>query len=191
MKKYTFTKGSWEKDFMYVYGPQAGIYGKKFRQEENFVINTESEDSKKDEYVSIVTKERYGIGTKISTVCDFDSYGAPLIVFSDDIEEKNNTLFYNLHFEVVAWENGCNVWHILPYWERKEKPFINTKIASVPFKIEDRSKINLSVTLLEGKIECEVNGKKFTVENPDIPKICHVGITACEGVNRFYELTIE
>ena len=190
MKKYIFKKGAWdENEFFYAYAPHADTFT-KFTQCDDFIMNRKNEKGD-DDYISMVTKEKYGIGTKVSTVCNFDTYGAPLIVFSNEFEERNNLTFYKLHFEVVAWENGCNVWHILPYWERKEKPIINTKIAAIPFKIEDKSKINMSVTFLEGKIECEVNGTKFTVENPDIPKEFHVGVTACEGINRFWEFTIE
>ena len=40
-------------------------------------------------------------------------------------------------------------------------------------------------------MEIEMNGKKFSVSLPTMPDEFYFGITGCEGINRFYNLSIE
>jgi len=191
IKEYNFSKDCWNKDdFMYVYSPNCKAF-KKFCEESDCIKNEFNNEIDDYDYLSIVTKEKYSEGVKITTVCSFDSFGAPLIVLSDDITEKDNRLEYILHFEAVAYENGCNIWHIVPWPERVERPIKPTKIAFDEFKIEDGSKIELSLEVQHKKFIVTVNGHKTEVENDDIPQNFHVGITACEGINRFYSLKLE
>ena len=139
-----------------------------------------------------VTKEKYSDGVTIKTKCSFDKFGAPLIVLTDDIQpDEQGKNRYGLHFEVVAYEKGCNVWHIVPFPERKERPIKPTKIAFSTFDIPEKSEIDLSVTVKNGKLEIEINGEKLIAESHDLPKEFHIGITACEGINRFSSITIE
>ena len=50
----------------------------------------------------------------------------------------------------------------------------------------------LSPKIIKGKkLFIRVNDQTFFAEHEDIPKQMHVGITACEGVNHFYELEIQ
>ncbi|MBQ7915321.1 MAG: hypothetical protein IJ315_00860 [Firmicutes bacterium] len=194
MKKYVFTPGGWnQEDFMYVYSPKHKLFP-EFTQEKNCIVNQQDPQMGEKfpyQYISMVTKERYGVGTKISTKCDFDHFGAPIIVLSDDIHEEEGHLFYNLHFEVVAYEKGCNVWHLVQDPARPERPLCPTKIACPEFVIEDGSMIEMSVEIKEKKLKIWVNDQCFEVEHPQLPKKCHIGITDCEGINHFYELTVE
>ena len=180
-----------EKDFMYVFSPNSKSFV-PFTFENGQAINRYDEKLKDYEYVSIVTKEKYTDGVKISTKCSFDSFGAPLIVLSDDISvDENGRNKYGLHFEVVAYENGCNVWHIVPFPERTERPIKPTKIAFSTFSIPEKCEIDMSVTVQDGKIYIDINGEKLIAESPDLPKEFHIGITACEGINCFSSVTIE
>ncbi|MBR5596678.1 MAG: hypothetical protein IKW30_04640 [Lachnospiraceae bacterium] len=96
---------------------------------------------------------------------------------------------YGLHFEVVAYENGCNVWHIVP--GKDEKNLIDvTKVNAIEFPIKDKSIIDMEVTIENKKMFIRVNDKTFVAEHEDIPQQMKVGITACEGINRFYEFEV-
>ena len=123
--------------------------------------------------------------------CFFDKFGAPLIVITDDYKQlEDGTYQYGLHFEVVAYENGCNVWHIVP--GKDEKNLIDvTKVSAIEFPIEDKSIIDMEVTIKEKKLFIRVNNETFVAEHEDIPNQMHVGITACEGINQFYEFGVE
>ena len=97
---------------------------------------------------------------------------------------------YGLHFEVVAWERGCNVWHIIPYPERTERPIMPTKILAQSFTIKPDELIDMRVRVEHGRIDIEINGNSFSVENPDIPDSFYIGYTACEGINKLYDMEI-
>ena len=175
---------------MYITSP-ASKSKKKFVQKEAYVENTYNEEVQDYDYISMITKQRYEMGTTIRVKCSFDKFGAPLIVFTDDYKQLNDgTYQYGLHFEVVAYENGCNVWHIVPGKDEKN-PILVTKVNAIEFPIEDKSMIDMEVTIQEKKLLIRVNNETFTAEHDDIPSKMHVGITACEGMNQFYEFEVE
>jgi len=192
MKKiYEFRRNSWNtNDFMYVYSPICKEYV-EFIQEDECISNSFNSRINDYDYISMVTKEKYPKGTKISTRCSFDKYGAPLVVLTDSIDETDGKKIYNLHFEFVAYENGFNVWRIVPFPERRERPINPTKICRTLFKIKDDSSIDLEVEVKEKSFLVTVNGIGSEIWTDEIPESFHVGITACEGTNRFYSLTIE
>ena len=143
------------------------------------------------DYISIITKETYESGITVRVKCSFDTFGAPLIVFTDDYEKlADGSCQYGLHFEVVAYENGCNVWHIVPGKDEKN-PIDVTKVNSMEFPIEEKSIIDMEVTIKDKKLYIRVNDKTFEAKHEDIPDKMHIGITACEGINQFYELEVK
>lgn len=193
-KRYNFSDKKWQKDFMYVYSPIVKSYP-VFAEEENCLVNRFDEGVGDYEYISVITKEKYS-NVRLSVKCDFHKYGAPLVVFTDDVRVENGNdgrehMFYGVHFEVVAWEQGCNIWYILPCPERTEHPVAPTKILAQEFKIENGAPIDMTVEVGNGTINCCINGNRFSVSHPEIPKEFHIGYTACEGINRLYEISIE
>ena len=190
-KTYEFKKNTWNNDdFMYVYSPICKDF-KEFIQEDNCISNSFNEKINDYDYISMVTKQKYPKGTRISTRCSFDKFGAPLIVLTDSIDNIKSRNIYNFHFEFVAYEDGFNVWQIIPFPQRPERPIDPTKICRTLFKIEDKSIIDLSVEVTEKSFIVTVNGIGSEIWNDKIPENFHVGITACEGINKFYDLTIE
>ena len=194
MKEYIFKKGMDEtRDFMYVSSLTTETHT-QFDFEENCIVNRYNPEiigEWKYDYISLVTKDRYGKGVKLSTQCSFEKFGAPLIVLTDDITPKDGRNYYGLHFEVVAYEEGANVWHIIPSDEDPKLPIKATLIGKARFTIEPNSLIDINVEIKEKALAITVNGHNLSVENKDIPEKMHVGITACEGINRFYSFTIE
>lgn len=190
-EKYIFNeKFNLEEKFIYITSP-ASKSKNEFIQKEDFIENSYNEKIKDYDYISVITKEKYGDGVTIRVKCSFDKFGAPLIVFTDDYKQLEDGGYqYGLHFEVVAYENGCNVWHIVPGKEEKN-PIDVTKVDSREFAIADKSVIDMEVTIKDKKLFIRVNDETFVAEHKEIPKQMHVGITACEGVNQFYEFEIE
>ena len=175
-------------DFRYVYSPISKAYP-TFDFADGAAVNAYNVDIGDFDYISIVTKEMYSAGTTVTVKCAFDHYGAPLIVLTDDIRAGGDRRDrYGLHFEVVVYENGINVWHIVPWPERPIKP---TLVAQSRFKLEDESPIDLSVEAGEKKLLIRANGVELVAEHSDIPARFHVGITACENINRFYSFAVE
>ena len=187
-KKYIFNNQlKLEENFIYVSSP-ASKSKRKFVQKENFIENTYNEEIRDFDYISMITKEKYKDGVTVRVKCSFDKFGAPLIVFTDDYKQlADGSYQYGLHFEVVAYENGCNVWHIVPGKEKEKSPIDVTKVNAIEFPVEEKSIIDLLVTIKNKKLYICMNDKTFEAEHEDIPKQMHIGITACEGINQFYD----
>ena len=197
MKIYKFTEKERDlEDFFYAYGPAVKEY-KEFTQREDCLTNFMPGDATYEnifdyDYISMVTKEKYKSGDKFSTKCNFVKFGAPLLVFCNDfITNADGTPIYQVHYEVVAYEDGCNIWHIKPWPENTERPVEPTLIGTVKFKIEPEELIDISFEVQGKTIMAEVNGHKISCEHPEVPEEFHVGITACEGHNRFFDFKIE
>ncbi|MBP3600652.1 MAG: hypothetical protein J6J30_06170 [Clostridia bacterium] len=197
MKIYNFNaKESNLEDFKYAYGPSANGR-KKFTQLEDCIANfTPGETGHDDifayDYISMITKKKYKSGVKFSTKCNFVKFGAPLLVFCNDfINEEDGTPIYQLHYEVVAYEKGINIWHIIPWPERTERPIKPTLIGKLEFDVAPDEIVDIKVEVKDKTITADIGGHVVSCEHPDIPDEFHIGITACEGHNRFFDFIIE
>ncbi len=191
MAKYLFKKGQWENDFEYAYSLVAKSTT-KFVQEDDCVTNTFNDQINDYNYVSVVYKQKQHSGVKITAVCSFEHFGAPLITLANSLEkdEQGNTL-YGEHYEVVLYEKGCNIWHIVRAPEGYHKKYVNTKTDFMEFDIADGEQINVAVVVDGSKLHIEMNGKAMETEVPLLNNEFFVGVTACEGINHFYSVEIE
>ncbi len=198
-----------KKDFMYIYSPICKAFG-EFRQDADGLSSYRNDELVKNSaegtdvpdyfpvnpdefaYISLLTNKKYSAGTKATLHCSFDKMGAPLIAFTDEVNNDGEHNIYGLHFEVVAYDEGCNVWEIRPSKdENKEWPIDPTLIAEPKFKIEDKSPVEIIVEFGEKEITATVNGHTSTVKLENMPENYHIGFTTCEGINHFYDFTIE
>lgn len=188
---YDFSKPGWEQeDFQYVYSPVCREFS-KFIQGDG-IYNSYSQTLEDYSYISMVSKQRLQVGAVVSTQCAFESFGAPLIVLSDDIrKDENGRLRYGLHFEVVAYEGGCNVWRIEPDPSNVKRPIKTLALVKQSFAISPSSMIEIRVQVKERRLGISVNDVKFDLYHPEIPCQFYAGITACEGINHFYKLELE
>ena len=195
IKKYVFGKGyDVKEDFIYVSSLITETHT-QFDSEDDCIVNRYNPAIKGDwkyDYISIVTKEKYAQGVRFSTKCTFEHYGAPLLVFTDDVTARDGRNYYGVPFEVVAYDEGVNIWHIMPTDEENSELPIKVKlIGQLQFPIADGTPVDLSARVENGTVYVEINGKTVSATHPDIPQAFHVGVTACEGINRFYHLEIE
>ena len=191
MKKYIFNEQTTLDAFEYAYSPICKEHI-RFEQQKDCVANYKEENPEEFAYVSVVCNEKCAVGAKVSVECSFGKFGAPLIVFSDDVSDnEDGSKLYGLHFEVVAYENGCNIWHIMPDPSNTVRPIKTKKIAFEEFKIEENERIRIDVQFEKGKIISTINGHEIICENEDFPEEFFVGFTGCEGPNEFYSMQIE
>lgn len=190
IKKYDFSEGKWNQDdFFYSYSPRWHTR-KTFLQEENCISNIY--DDGHLHYISILTKKKYKTGVRLKAKCSFQSFGAPLIVISDDVAlNEKGDMMYGLHFEAVAWFKGLNAWRVIALPERVERPFHATLIGADSFTIENDAVCEIDVVVREKELYIGIDGHYITVKEDELPEEFHVGITACEGLNKFYEFSIE
>lgn len=191
MKKYMFNKAEALEDFDYAYSPVCSEHV-NFEQHGCYIANYKEETPDEFAYVSVIAKEKCAVGAKVSVKCSFGKFGAPLVVFSNDLTSNDDgSKLYGLHFEVVAYENGCNIWHIVPDPSNTVRPIKTKKIAFEEFAIQENDLIEIGVHFEKGRIVSVVNGHEIVCENEDFPEEFYIGFTGCEGPNRFFEMTIE
>ena len=169
-------------------------YRREFTQESEGLANARIELADKKaayqdfEYISAVESERAKLPVKLEVECSFDKFGAPLIVFSENMTEKENGWReYGEHYEVVLFESGINIWHITPKKEGGQQVEAMCK-ARLPFPAGEWTKLTVTLAKdgmlakageLEAKAECS------------LPEEMYVGFTACEGINHFRYFTRE
>ena len=191
MKVFDFKNGIDFKEFFYCYSPQAKSCG-VFVREKDCIKNSYNEDVGDYEYTTIMLREKLGAGSRISTECDFEKRGAPLVVISDILYENGGHTYSGEHFEAVAFEEGCNVWYNrLPDDPEAEAPLVVSKIHFEDIPTPNRTRVKLEVEFGAGEMRVTMNGRAFTVKHSAMPDEFWFGITACEGINRFYSLSVE
>ena len=188
MKKICFSEGNWNEDaFRYVYSPR-WITGAKPKQEKNHIVNAINPENGEFDYISLITEEKYKKGVYLETKCSFDSFGAPLIVLSDDImKNENGEWQFGIHYEIVLYEQGINVWEI----DYNPEVMEVRQVLGLDFEVSEKEIHTLSVKVLEQMLDISMEGHHVLVRAEKLPKEFHVGITMCEGINRFYEFSIK
>lgn len=185
-----FKKGKWEEFLDYAYTARYELKP-KFVQEIDHVRNCENKELEYGfDNVTVVTKQKYTAGAKISTCCSFDKDYAPLLVFTDNLyKDTENDLRFDNYYEVVLYKDGINVWHL--YKDSAENKMKWHLLLGVKFKVSPKEKHTLTVELAEKAFKIKYGSEDIVLRISDLPKQMHVGITACEGINRFYSLDIE
>ena len=191
MKRFDFSYGLDPSEFYYCYSPQAKVCG-VFERETDCIKNRYNAEVGDYEYTTAMLKEKLTVGDRITLVCDFERRGAPLVVFTDELITKGGKPYYGEHFEVVTFEEGVNVWHNIPTGIDDPKRALKTnKLHFESIPTPNKARVTLSVVFREGGIDVMMNGKEFSLDIEGMPREFAFGITACEGINRLYSLTVE
>lgn len=182
-----FKKGEWEDKLEYAYTSRYKETP-QFVQAEDCVLNRVSESNNYGyENVTLVTKEKYGEGATVSAECSFDKMGAPLILITDGLyKDESGNLLFGDYYEIVLYEDGINVWQMF----MEDKTVKWNKLLGVFFKVSEKEKKEFSVKLLKQAIEILCGEEKMWLRIPDLPEKANLGITACEGINRFYSFSV-
>ena len=141
------------------------------------------------DYLSLMTREKYSLGTKITTRCSFSGNAAPLLIFSDTLDEcEDGFRRYGNYFEVVLYKKGINVWRL---WRKEDGTVAWHKRLGVEFPVSENEVHTLSVELKENYFDIDLDGMIFHLRAEDLFPSFHLGITGCEGPCRFYDMDIE
>jgi len=123
----------------------------------------------------------------VRTRASFDYRVAPLIVLAGPLgEDKDSHPEYREHIEVVIHDPGVNVWHHTwvdgPAW---------IKAGWCDFSLEAGIPHTLEVEKAGAQLTVGVNDHRFGCLIPEFEPKVQAGVTACEGVNRFYEFEVQ
>jgi len=190
MKTVDFGRGKWENDpeLTYAYSFRFAETPEFVQMDDHVVNRKVSEAMYGYDNISLMTRGKYGPGTKLTACCDFEELGAPLIVVADELHKcPDGVMRYGEYCEIVLYKGGINVWrmHMID-GEVKWK-----KELGVFFPVSQGEKHTFSVKVNAENFEIETEGHKMLLRVENLPQSFHLGINACEGINRFYSMTIE
>ena len=139
----------------------------------------------------MVLNKTFGGDVTITSTMDFAYRMAPLIVLAPELgRDAKGRAEYREHYEIVLFDKGVNVWHHSyadgkPSW---------VKAAKAEFPLKPNIKYRLQVKISQadkGKlVSVSVAGQHFQYVDDSLSDRFHVGITGCEGTNRFYDFTV-
>lgn len=188
MKYIDFKENAWENELDYVYSYRYK-QRTKFIQKDGYIeSSTDATMPDGFDYITLMLKDKYKKGIKITTTTYFEKYGAPIILIANKLDFANNEFpLLNDYIEVVIWEKGINVWkHDVA--DGKDTWFL---MDSKEFIVEKATPVTFSVKLEDGRLIANCGTQTLAVNTDLINDEVYVGIQACEGINRFYSLTIE
>lgn len=197
---WVFQEGKWNPaDWILVKSPRWSNIG-AWVQKEDHIQNRVPEGATKEElqgkrnpetYASMVRKQMVTGKAKVSANMSFDYRMAPEIVIAGPLgADKDGYPEYREHWEIVLYDEGLNVWHHeikdgKPFW--RKAAFLNTKYeAGKVYKLEAEIVFTAKTPILT--VRCD--GKTFGCMLPTLPNDYYVGITACEGINKFYDFNL-
>ena len=152
------------------------------------VVNTNHREGF-DNISLLYTENTFSSDVTAKLTCSFDDIGCPEIIIVKKPETcEDGAVRYGECFEVVLWKNGVNVWrHFMDEnykcsWHKRLG--LNTSFTEGDIH-------NLTVTIKKNYISFDVDGISTDLRVEDIFDNFYVGITACEGIVRLYDFSIE
>ena len=191
----TFEPGGWnEGDWIEVRSPRWDHPG-GWLQQEDHVSNRVPTDATAKEmlgprggetYSSMLVADLLGGDMRVRTSASFDFRMAPLIVFAGPLGiDRGGHPEYREHVEIVLFDEGINVWHHTwagqPKWVRA---------AWWRFELVRGERHILEVERRGADWALRVGAREFGCRIEGLPEGVGVGMTGCEGINRFYEFVV-
>ena len=199
--KCTFDKAGWKPDeWTLVKSPRWEHFGTWVQRADHIENATPPGATPKDllrmplaaqSYTSMVYKTKAKGNVTIKCTMEFDDRMAPLVVIAPELgKSAKGQPEYREHFEICVFDKGVNVWHHVfkdgkPSWK---------KAAFATFALKPKTRYTLEVKKKNTKrgkeLTVTIDGHTFGYLDDSLPEEFYVGITGCEGVNRFYDFQI-
>lgn len=200
-RKIDFSAGKWDPSQWMEVKSVRWDYVHGFEQQADHIVNMSGPWSDEElyerhvteVYSSILLKEKFSGKHRFTATMSFDHLMAPLMVIAPEIGQSRDLAHpeFRRHHEVVLYNEGINVWRY--DWDGENTSWTLAAFLRSPF--EAKKRYPLSVTIESYKrtrrmtVECD--GKVFGFTDDTLELDNYVGITGCEGRNRFYDFTIE
>jgi hypothetical protein len=200
IKKTVFAKGAWEPSEWMNVKSSRWDYVHGFEQQADHVVNecgpwSDEELYSKhvtEVYSSMVLKEKFKGKCRVSSTMSFDHLMAPLIVVAPEMgKSAKGEVEFRRHHEIVLYNEGINIWR----YDWVDGKAVWVLAAFLRARFDAKRKYELAVT-----VESYKNTRRMTVEcgghvlgysDDALTLDNYVGITGCEGRNRFYDFTVE
>ncbi len=139
-------------------------------------------------HTSMVYKKKFKGDMTVSSTTAFADRMAPAIVIVSKIEDAvDGSKVFDEHIEIVIWDEGVNIWRLhtvdgKSLWE---------KTAFWKFKLTKNNMYKIEVTKIGKELSVKVDGHTMGYVDSSLQEEYYVGITGCEGVNRFYDFAVK
>lgn len=194
----SFAMGAWNPaEWTLVKSPRWSHVG-EWVQWESYIQNKTPEGATPKEilgstetYTSMVLNRKFSGKIIIKVAMEFSDRMAPIIILAPKLgKDKDGIPEYREHFEIVLWDEGVNIWH---HYFKDRKPF--WKLAAYErFTLKPNTQYELKVECSRRKtdkmLSVLVDGHKFGYMDNSLPDEFYIGITGCEGINRFYDFVV-
>ncbi len=138
-------------------------------------------------YTSMVYGRRVAGNARITTTIAFTPQMAPLIVLAPELgRDAAGRPEYREHWEAVAFNQGANIWH--HRWADGKASW--TLAAYARFPLQPDTKYLFELEVKNRQLIVRLAGHEFGYRDESLPAEYHLGLTGCEGLNRFYDVTI-
>lgn len=203
----SFAKNMWSQDnWTMVKSPRWAYIG-KWDQQEDHIVNVYPTDATPDEmlgkrahetFTSMIWNETLSGDFTVSATMSFDYQMAPLITLSGPIgTDASGYPELREHWEIVLFDKGLNVWHHMysngkPSWKKVASTVLDYK---APATFLPAQKYEMTVKVYHDEtgtpwVNVSCGASVINAPLPELPENVLVGLTACEGVNRFYDFKI-
>ena len=193
---WTFTPDGWKPDeWLLVKSPRWEHFGKWVQKEdhlENGVPAGVSPDDLQgnrapETYTSMVYAKPFEGDLRMTVDMAFTYRMAPLIVLAPELgKDAAGRAEYREHFEICVYNEGVNVWH---HFFANGKPSYK-KAAFAKFPLAPDTRYALEVELKGKLMTVKIDGHTFGYTDESLPEKRYLGITGCEGLNRFYGMSV-
>ena len=138
-------------------------------------------------HTSMVYKKKFSGDVTVSATTAFMDRMAPAIVLVSKLGDADGARVFDEHIEITMWDEGVNIWRLhtvdgKSLWE---------KTAFWKFKLTKNNMYKLEVTKKGKELSVKVDSHIMGYIDSSLQEEYYVGITGCEGVNRFYDFAVQ
>lgn len=188
--KISFGNEDWKKDLIQAYSFRF-TETPDFKQAEDHISTSVNPQHREGfDNISLLIPETYSAGVKVTLRCAFEELGCPEIILVKKPETcDDGAVRYGECFEVVLWKNGVNVWR--HYMDEVDHRCYWHKRLGLTMPMAEKEIHQLEVEIVEDYIIFCVDGIRTKLRTEDLFEQFYVGLTACEGIVRLYDVQIE
>lgn len=143
-------------------------------------------------FVSMIRKEKFNGNVEISSQLSFDDRMAPLILITPEyVPDAKGRLEYRRQWEFVLYDEGLVVWQ--HFYNMGKCTWQKTAYLKAKFEPKTKYELHLKVvrTANGQEITFKCNNHEMIFWAQNFPEEYYAGITADEGINRFYDFKVK
>jgi hypothetical protein len=193
-----FGKGQWKSsDWTMVKNAQWSFFQNEWTQNKDYIENPTPATaidkwitSKGDEsYISMVTKKRFKGNIVVKSVLSFEPAKAPAIILADELGNSTSGVpEYRNYTQIVFSNEGIDV-GVYTYDEKK-KTTTYVLTAFSRFALTAGPHYEAKISRDDKTLTIKIAGQTLGIYLPDLPDEVRVGLAACQGHDRFYNMSI-